>query len=161
MRNLLTGQVLQSSQYMREVGFELVCFYASLFDDVVEIVSVDGHDYIQIFAVVLTLIIIIYYFHDILMVDCSHDVQLSVLVAIVLVDALYCNFFTVFCLSQVNLAESALADELNDAIALGLCLDQKRREHLMMTASIALFGLQQFSVVASMCTFRLKRILSA
>lgn len=99
MRNLLTGQVLQSSQYMCEIGFELVCLYASLLDDVVEVVSVDGHDYIQIFAVVLTLIIIINYFHDILVVDCSHYVQLSVLVAIVLVDALYCYFFTVFGLS--------------------------------------------------------------
>lgn len=138
---------------MIEIGLELVCFYSSLLDDVVEIVSVYRHNYVQIFAIVLTLVIIIYNLHNILVVDCSHYVQLSVLVAIVLVYALYCYFFAILCLSKINFAKSALTNELNDSIALGLWLDRKRRKYLMMTATIALIGLQQFSVVASMCAF--------
>lgn len=46
MHNLLARQVLQPSQNMREIGLELVCLYASLFDYVVEIVCVDRHDYV-------------------------------------------------------------------------------------------------------------------
>lgn len=105
---------------MREIGLELICFYSSLFDDVIEVVRVNRHDYVQISAVFLTLVVVIYHFYHVLVIYCSHYVQLSVLVAIVLVDALYRYFFAVFGFSQVDLAESALANELNDAIALGL-----------------------------------------